>query len=460
MVIRQFERGLFVFRRDLRIHDNIGLLYALENAKEVVCFFIFTPEQINENPYRSDFCLQFMLESLGDLEGELTERGGKLFYCFDTPEKAIARCISSLKIDLVVVNRDYTPYSIHRDKTIERVCKKEQVVFKSFDDLLLHSPEDLLKNNGAPYTIFTPFYKNATKRQVPLPRMNRYKNYSKERIEFAKDSSLFKDILPLKHTAQKGGRKEALKILKRLSSFSHYEMERDYPFKDATTHLSPHLKFTTVSAREVYHAIEHMLGADSALLRSLYWRDFFSSIALHFPHVFKGAFHKKFDRLVWDKHSSYFERWCEGSTGFPIVDAGMRELNQTGYMHNRVRMIVASFLVKDLHIHWQKGERYFARRLIDYDPAINNGNWQWVAGTGCDALPYFRIFNPWAQQLKFDRGCKYIKKWIPELANKDPKTIHNWYKEKTPSNYPLPIVDHAVVAKKPLFTGIGISHAS
>lgn len=443
-----FDKALFIFRRDLRIHDNTGLIYALENAKEVICVFVFTPEQIVENPYRSDFCLQFMLESIEELEEELEKKGGKLFYFFEAPEKVVKKCIKQLKVDLVVVNRDYTPYSVHRDKMIEKVCKDGNVDFKSFDDLLLHPPEQLLKNNGNPYTIFTPFYKNASKLPVALPQNNNCKNYSKIRIEFANEPFPFKNILPTRHSAQKGGRREALKILKKISSFSHYELERDYPMKDATTHLSPHLKFTTVSVREVYYAIQKNLGSHSALIRSLYWRDFFSTISLHFPYVFKGAFHRKFDQLPWENNSTNFKHWCDGTTGFPIVDAGMRELNKTGYMHNRVRMIVASFLVKDLHINWQRGEKYFAQHLIDYDPAVNNGNWQWAASTGCDAQPYFRIFNPWTQQIKFDPECKYIKKWIPELAHEDPKTIHQLYSRENRSEYPLPIVDHAFEAKK------------
>jgi deoxyribodipyrimidine photo-lyase len=445
-----FEKALFIFRRDLRIHDNTGLIFALENAKEVVCLFIFTPEQIEDNPYRSDYCLQFMLESLEDLEEELKSKGGHLHYCFGEHDKITHQCISKLGIDLVVVNRDYTPYSINRDKRIKKVCLDENVTFKSFDDLLLHAPEDLVKSNGDPYTIFTPYYNNATKRPVALPKSNLHKNYSKTKVPFAKESSPFKSILPKRHSAQKGGRKEALKIVKKLSKYEDYEAMRNFPFEDATTHLSPHLKFTTVSPREVYHAIEKELGKHDPLARSLYWRDFFSGIALHFPHVFKGAFHKKFDKLKWENNASQFKHWCEGTTGFPIVDAGMRELNQTGFMHNRCRMIVATFLVKDLHINWQKGEKYFAQHLIDYDPAVNNGNWQWAASTGCDAQPYFRIFNPWAQQEKFDPDCLYIKKWIPELKHYDTKTIHNWYKEESSKDYPLPIVDHSIESKKAL----------
>ncbi|MBM3201833.1 MAG: deoxyribodipyrimidine photo-lyase [Chlamydiae bacterium] len=445
-----YQKALFIFRRDLRIHDNTALLYALENAKEVVPVFIFTPEQIEHNPYRSDFCLQFMLDSLHDLEEDLKEHGGRLFYFYDTPEHAISKAIDKLGIDLVVVNKDYTPYSIHRDKTIEKVCREKKVVFKSFDDILLQAPEKLLKANKEPYTVFTPYYKNGMKYEVDLPRVNRHKNYYKHTIDFAKDSSIFDKVLPQKKQTFKGGRKEALKILKRIQDFALYDKERDFPFIEGTTHLSAHLKFTTVSAREVYHCVKKSLGEGHGLIRSLYWRDFFSSIALHFPHVFKGAFQEKFDKIEWEDHKSYFKHWCEGTTGFPIVDAGMRELNQTGYMHNRVRMIVASFLVKDLHIDWRKGEKYFAQHLVDYDPCVNNGNWQWSASTGCDAQPYFRIFNPWSQQIKFDPDCKYIKKWVLELKYEDTKTIHEWYKQERATNYPLPVIDHAVESKKAL----------
>lgn len=445
-----FKKAFFVFRRDLRLQDNTGLMYALENAQEVFCAFIFTSEQIVKNSYRSDFCVQFMLEALEDLEEELAKKRGKLFYFFDAPEKVISRCIKKLDIDLVVVNRDYTPYSFHRDKIIEKTCRDFSVCFKSFDDLLLHRPENLLKSNGDPYTVFTPFYKNAKKIAVDLPRQNRYTNYAGNPLGVGEIASPFRKILSKRHMAQKGGRREALKILNSLSKYSHYELDRDYPFKNATTHLSPHLKFTTVSAREVYYKIKNSLGSNHGLLRSLYWRDFFTSICLQFPHVLKGAFRKKFDAIEWENNPAHFKRWSEGKTGFPIVDAGMRELNQTGYMHNRVRMIVASFLVKDLHIDWRKGEKYFATHLIDYDPAVNNGNWQWAASTGCDAQPYFRIFNPWIQQAKFDPGCQYIKKWIPQLRDKDPKTIHKWYNQKTHSDYPLPIVDHSVEAHKAL----------
>lgn len=443
------QRVLFLFRRDLRIEDNTGLLFACRNAKEVVLGFIFTPEQVENNPYRSDRCLQFMLESLEELEGEIEAKGGKLYLFYGTPEEVVSRCIAKLSIDGVVVNRDYTPYSIQRDEKIRKVCCEHSVPFYSLDDALLNAPEDTLKSNGEPYTIFTPFFRNASQIPVKPPVKNRYNNYFSGNIPFAQKKSLYKKILPKRQPQQPGGRRSALKILSSLGQFSKYPSQRDIPAVEGTTHLSPHLKFTTCSPREVYQSVAGELGPHSELIRSLYWRDFFTTIAFFFPHIFQGAFREKYDRIQWSYDESVFKSWCEGNTGFPIIDAGMREMNETGFMHNRVRMITASFLIKDLHIDWRWGERYFAQRLIDYDPAVNNGNWQWCASTGCDAQPYFRIFNPWAQAAKFDPDCVYIKRWVPELSQLPSKVIHKWHMQDHTlcPGYPAPMVDHAVECK-------------
>lgn len=441
------NRALFIFRRDLRLEDNTGLIFALKNFKEVIVSFIFTPEQIEHNSYRSDHSLQFMCESLEDLETETQKKGGQLYFFFGKPSDIVEECIQKLKIDGVVVNEDYTPYSQKRDESIKGICKKYQVEFHSLSDLTLHPPEATLKANGEPYTVFTPFYKHAIQIEVPAPVYNEYKNYYTQPIPFAKN--LLPSLLPHKFSQQKGGRAEALKILKKASSFENYATLRDLPCRDQST-LSPHLKFTTCSPREVYHAIAQALGRNSELIRSLHWRDFFTSIAFYFPHVFEGPFKEKFKKLSWREDKSDFQRWCEGQTGVPIVDAGMRQLNTTGFMHNRIRMITASFLVKDLHLNWQWGEKYFAQTLIDYDPAVNNGNWQWVASTGCDAQPYFRIFNPWSQSAKFDPDAVYIKQWIPELRSLDPRHIHKWHLSQFHSqapSYPAPMVDHAIEGK-------------
>jgi len=246
-----------------------------------------------------------------------------------------------------------------------------------------------------------------------------------------------------------GGRKKGVPILQRAADFKEYETERDFPAKRLTTQLSPHLKFGTLSIREVYKAFKDQ--GNFSLIRQLYWRDFYYQIGFFFPHVFKGSFREKYQSLKWAYDKNLFRKWYKGETGFPIVDAGMKQLNSTGFMHNRVRMIVASFLTKDLQINWQWGEKYFAQKLIDFDIAVNNGNWQWSSSTGCDPSPYFRIFNPWTQQKKFDPECEYIKTFIPALRNLSPKDIHN-LKNRRPVgiDYPKPIVNHSEARKKAL----------
>lgn len=451
---KQFKKTLFLFRRDLRLEDNTGLIFALRSSETVIPAFIFTREQIEQNPYRSDHCLKFMIQSLLDLEEQLKKKGGKLYLFKGQPEEVVKSCITKLSIDALILNRDYTPYSTRRDAKLAKVCKDGKIAFLSFDDALLHPPEEILKEDGKPYTLFTPYFRKASKQKVLPPVPNRYIHYFRGPIHFAEERSILTKIMPHVETSLAGGRDHALKILKKLGSFKQYGRVRDFPGQDCCTHLSPYLKFTLCSPREAHKAIAHSLGAEHELIRSLYWRDFFIMIAYYFPHVFKGAFRAKYDNLKWSYNRKAFKRWCEGSTGFPIVDAGMREMNQTGFMHNRVRMIAASFLVKDLHIDWRWGEKYFAQTLIDYDPAVNNGNWQWVASTGSDVQPYFRIFNPWSQQKKFDRECIYIKKWIPELRALSPKVIHEWNKKEHHTHspkYPAPMLDHEKAAKEALF---------
>lgn len=447
-----YQKSLFIFHRDLRLEDNTALIQALENSALVIPCFIFTPEQIEHNPYRSDHCLQFMIESLEDLVKQLYNKMGKLYVFYGNPEDIVKQCIQEIHIDAVFTNRDYTPYSQQRDDKILAVCKKHHINFQVFDDALIHAPENTLKSDGTPYTIFTPFYRSASNLKVDEPKKNILKNYFTNSISFDRGVEIFEKILPNRFStnALQGGRSNALKILANLNSYSDYELHRNFPKDNKTTHLSAYLKFTACSPREVYHAICKHFGKQHDLIRELFWRDFFTSIAYFFPHVFKGAFREKYNQVEWNNDKEIFDRWCNGTTGFPIVDAGMREMNATGFMHNRVRMIVASFLVKDLHIDWRWGERYFAQQLIDYDPAVNNGNWQWAASTGCDAQPYFRIFNPWNQQKKFDEEAIYIKRWIPELKELSPKIIHEWYKENGNlfnKGYPYPIVDHAVESK-------------
>lgn len=431
----QYSISLFIFRRDLRLHDNTALLEAIRLSGRVISCFIFDPRQIELHPYRSEAGLQFMLESIRDLQQQLQ---GKLALYHASPEQVVKRLHEQQQIQAVFINRDYTPFSRRRDDELATVCKQLGIALHTLPDILLNEPEQALKNDQTPYKVFTAFYNNAKQIPVSLPQAWVKPDF----LEVASEFNIEQLDLPLLKTVVKGGRNQALAMLDRLGDYADYQNTRDFPALNASSRLSAHLKFGTCSIREVFYAIFERLGSEHPLLRQLYWRDFFTHIAYHFPRVFGQAFLEKFDGLAWDNNPDYFQAWCDGKTGFPIVDAGMRELNATGLMHNRVRMIAASFLVKDLHVDWRWGERYFARHLLDYDPCVNNGNWQWAASTGCDAQPYFRIFNPWLQQLKFDPDCRYIYRWIAELQAFPVKAIHQWDKKHSACAYPAPIVDH------------------
>lgn len=442
--------SLVVFRRDLRLDDQLALGAAALSSKRILPCFILDDRQISEqNDYRSVYGKRFLVEALQNLNDDLHERGGRLYLFSGIAEESIDRLLMDLPIDAVYMNRDYTPFSRKRDDAIAAVCTKHKRSLVLCNDALLNEPEDVHKDDGKPYTVFTPFWKRSAEHKIRSPEALAQCCFF---VEELKNEWLEKlaDLSPtlLGVPVVKGGRMEGLKMLNELKNFRHYEQDRDV-LSGSTTHLSAHLKFGTVSVREVYHAIALSLGRSHPLLRQLYWRDFFHHIAWHFPHVFGHAFHREYDGLSWNKDDAMFKRWCSGTTGFPIIDAGMRELVQTGFMHNRARMITASFLVKDLHVDWRKGEKYFANYLVDYDPCVNNGNWQWAASTGCDAQPYFRIFNPWLQQEKFDPECAYIKRWIPELKNLEPKAIHRWYKRQDGmTKYPVPMLDHGEEAAK------------
>lgn len=436
-----YKRSLFLFRRDLRLEDNDALLAALENSKEVVTLFNFDPRQIKDNRYFSIPSFEFMLESLEDLAELLKKRGGKLFFTSGLAAEEVAKIVSLNHIDALFLNRDYTPFAIKRDQEIKKAL---EIPVHFYDTLMLNPPGKVLKKDGNPYTIFTPYYKAATTFSVLKPRPNCHKNYLKGSL---------KGSIPLPFKPERknslivqGSRKTGLALLKK--NYKGYAVARDFPSEEATTHLSSHNKFSLISPREAYHLIKEHTTSPESLLKQFFWRDFFTQIAAFFPHVFGKSFRPEYDAIPWEKNKKNFEKWCLGETGFPIVDAGMRELNETGYMHNRVRMITASFLTKDLQIDWRWGEQYFAQKLTDYDPCVNNGSWQWAASTGCDAQPYFRIFNPWIQQKKFDADCLYIKKWIPELQKLTPKEIHQWEKQGEYQSYPRPIIDHSEESKR------------
>jgi deoxyribodipyrimidine photo-lyase len=436
---KPYHTSLFIFRRDFRLDDNTGLAEAVRLSEQVLPCFIFNPLQLDSN--------EFMAESVAELSGEIASRGGKLHTFRGEPSQILAQLIDRTEIKAVFVNRDYTPYAIARDAALAEICANRGIEFRQCADALLTEPEQVLKADGTPYTVFTPFCRKARSFEVRMPR-------KLADVRFA-EGSLVGTLNEIPRelpgasagTEYPGGRAAGLKQIEQISGLADYARERDLPALKGTSRLSPHHKFGTVSIREVLQRIVVDHGEEHPLIGELYWRDFFTHIACHFPHVFGLAFHRRFDRMEWNGDNDAFACWCEGRTGFPIVDAGMRELNETGFMHNRVRMITASFLIKDLHIDWRRGEKYFAQRLVDYDPSVNNGNWQWAASTGCDAVPYFRIFNPWLQQKRFDPEAVYIKRWVKELSRCEAREIHAGESQKLPG-YPVPMVDHRVEAER------------
>lgn len=439
--MKPYKTALYIFRRDLRLHDNSALNAALNASQQVLPAFIFDPIQIQPHPYQSKPGLHFMVQAIVDLQQQLNEQGANLALYHDTPEQVINKIAVEHQIQAIFLNRDYTPFSRLRDEALLQRCLALNITLHIVPDYLLTEPEQALKRDKTPYKVFTAFYMNAKHFPVSLPQHMATGNFLTFNTSFTLDQLPI--TIPTTVLDTQGGRTVALQLLDNIEDCQNYTTTRDFPALNATSLLSVHLKFGTCSVREVYFAIYIRLGSEHPLLRQLYWRDFFTHIAYHFPEVFGRAFIQKLANLHFDNNLLYFQAWATGKTGFPIVDAGMRELNATGFMHNRVRMIVASFLVKNLHISWRWGERYFAQHLVDYDPCVNNGNWQWAASTGCDAQPYFRIFNPWLQQQKFDAECHYIYQWLPELKNLAVKTIHHWYAQHVEGDYPAPIINHA-----------------
>lgn len=447
----KFEKSIFIFRRDLRLVDNLALLAACKASRSVIPCFIFDPRQLSEHPYRSNNGMYFLFNSLEELDGELCKLGSKLHYFHGNPETIISELVSKNKIEAVYWSKDYTPFSTKRDQAIEQSCKVLNAQSFSLPNILLNEPEKIRSQSGTPYTVFTFFAKCAAQYPVEKNLADHPNNFSllttKTPQQFSVEQAreTYGQISHSPNLFVKGGRREALTLLSRIPDYGGYDEERNFPSLPGTSGLSAHNKFGTISVREFFHRVKENFGQEHTLCRELYWRDFFTHIGFNFPHVFQGAFNRIYNNIKWDENQEFLEAWQEGRTGFPIVDAGMRQLNATGFMHNRVRMIVASFLTKDLLLDWHHGEKYFARKLLDYDPAVNNGNWQWAASTGCDAQPYFRIFNPWLQGQKFDKDAIYIKRWIPELADLPAKKIHKLYEAKSMNlaGYPLPIVEHS-----------------
>jgi len=448
--MQKLENGLFIFHRDLRIEDNVGLIELSKQVNKLYVCFIFTPEQVTEkNKYRSLNSIQFMIESLEELEAEIQRNSGRLMLFYGETTNILKSVISDMKIDIVSFNKDYTPYALKRDKNIMELCKNEKKICKPYSDYYLYEPGSIkADSSNAAYKKYTPFYRAVLNKVVDMPNNKKITNFSKPISSFGNTTlnNMFN-----KYAAQnedilvRGGRKNGLEKLSQAgNNQTDYDEKRDF-FKEKTTHLSAYIKFGCVSIREVYHLFKKNFGLEHGLIRELIWREFFAHILYAYPEVVGQAYQDKYRDLNWENRRGYFNKWKKGITGIPIVDACMREMNSTGYMHNRGRMTVASFLIKSLLIDWRWGEKYFATQLTDYDLASNNGNWQGISGTGVDMKPYFRDMNPWLQSKKFDKDTSYIKKWVPELRSVNSSDIHEWhtsYVKYKQVNYPEPIVDY------------------
>ena len=409
------EINIFIFRRDLRVHDNLGLNRLIEQAgnHNIFPIFIFNPKQIyaKYNPYYSNNAVQFMIECLNDLDEHI-----HVNYYEGDDIKILEGLSKKYKIKNIAFNKDYTPFSVRRDNAILSWCQKKGINVIMEEDYTLFKMGSITNASKKPYQVFTPFYNRCMKMKVLKPV-----NMQVAKINVVKGGGRSTKFDKHKYykvndkIAVHGGRKNALERLrKNMGDGSRgYAKTRDYPAADSTTKLSAYIKFGCVSIREVF---AHY-SANKALQRELIWREFYAHIMYHFPHIMGQSFKKKYDKVRWSNNKRWFQLWCEGKTGYALVDAGMRQLNETGWMHNRVRMIVAMFLTKDLLIDWRWGEKYFATKLVDYDPASNNGGWQWSASTGTDAQPYFRIFNPDLQIKKYDKNYEYIKRWNPDYKN-------------------------------------------
>jgi len=476
---RQFDRALVWFRRDLRLADHTALSQALARSRQVWCAFVFDTEILDALPSRSDRRVEFIWHALAELDAALRARGGGLIVRHARARDEIPRLASELRAEAVFANRDYEPAAVSRDEEIARRLAEPGARLETFKDQVVFERDEIMTGGGTPYSVFTP-YKNswlkhleahpfkasglgnaralappprgaggvaaAVPRGGPLAATVPSAIPSLESLGFRKTNLL---ELPL-HTGMSGAEKLLRAFLRRIDN---YDRARDFPSVRGPSYLSVHLRFGTVSIR---HLVAHALALSSpgarAWLSELIWREFYFQILHHHPRVVNHAFKHEFEQVHFDNDPARFAAWCAGRTGYPLVDAAMRQLHATGYMHNRLRMVAASFLVKDLHIDWRLGERHFAAHLNDFDLSANNGGWQWAASTGCDAQPYFRIFNPVTQSQKFDAEGKFIRRYVPELAKVPLKHLHApWnmgpLEQQAAScipgrDYPGPIVDH------------------
>ena len=421
--------ALFWFRRDLRFDDNIGLFHALKSGLAVLPVFIFDTNILHQLEDKRDKRVDLIHQRLNELNSELQKHGSALLVKYGNPVEILPALCEQFNVNQLFLNEDYEPDAIARDNEIRRIVVSKNIAFHSFKDQVIFAKNEVLKPDGTPYSIFTA-YSNRWKlllSETTIPAYN-----SEALLEAFYKSSLF----TIPSLAEIGF--EATGVSWKAPSLSddvlkNYSETRNFPaVENGTSHLSVHLRFGTLSIRKM---VQKALTTNEQFLNELIWREFFMMILYNFPKVVRHSFKPRYDEIKWRNNEAEFEKWCQGQTGYPLVDAGMRELNATGYMHNRVRMVVASFLIKHLLIDWRWGEAYFAQKLLDYDLAANNGNWQWTAGSGCDAAPYFRVFNPIEQLKKIDAQQQYVRRWVPEID--------------LPS-YPTPIVEHSFARNRVL----------
>lgn len=415
-------------RRDLRLEDNAALYHALKSKNPILLVFIFDKNILDKLENKADARVDFIHQQLAKIDEQLKEKDSSLLIKYDNPENAWREIIKDFVVEEVFTNHDYEPYAKKRDQEIEAFLKQNNIAFHTFKDQVIFEKDEVKKADGTPYTVFTPYYKQWQQKLNPFylksyPTEKYFKNlYQGSSFQ----SPSLKDM---------GFEKSDIKFpsINFAEKLKGYEKDRDFPAKNATTHLGLHLRFGTVSIRKV--ASEALAQKADKWVSELAWREFYMMILWHFPHTINGAFKPAYNQIKWRNNEKEFELWCKGETGYPLVDAGMRELNETGFMHNRVRMVVASFLCKHLLIDWRWGEAYFAEKLLDYEQTSNVGGWQWACGSGNDAAPYFRVFNPELQLKKFDPKMEYVFKWAPE------------YKKAIA---PIPIVNHEFARKRVL----------
>ncbi len=428
--IRMKKRiSIFWFRRDLRLEDNAGLYRALTSEYPVLPIFIFDKEILDKLENKEDARVEFIYDTISEIKENLEKEGSSLLVTYSKPLEAFKQILQDYDVAAVYTNEDYEPYATERDEAVEKLLTDNDISFHSYKDQVIFSKDEVLKDDGTPYKVFTPYSKVWKAKlndfyRKPYPAEKYFKNF----VESKK--------LPLISLKEMGFAASEIPIPDRkvkAELLNSYGKKRNFPAAEATSRLGIHLRFGTLSIRKLLAFAE---DKSTVFVNELIWREFYMMILWHFPKVGKGhAFRAAYDNIEWEHDEEAFKNWCEGKTGYPIVDAGMRELNATGFMHNRVRMITASFLCKHLLLDWRLGEAYFAEKLLDFDLSANNGGWQWSSSSGCDSAPYFRVFNPQLQLEKFDKNLEYVKKWVPEYGTK---------------NYPEPIVDHKFARERVL----------